>query len=162
LNFLAQKIHTLIASHFQILKSLFEKNSQFWLEQLVRLGIVDKVEQLASPKNAPVDSIPPIDSILKSDSTEQAPADIFAHEPMDVSPAPSAASSILRSATSTPSIGLVSSESLRSQASGGTTPETNVYSERLRMLNVPIHVSSFGILFLTLCLWVISSIRKSS
>lgn len=71
--------------------------------------------------------------------------DIFSQEPMDVSPAPSAASGILRgerSPTFTPSIGLLSSESVssKSQTSGGTTPDGHSQSDRTRMLNVPIQV----------------------
>ena len=124
--------------NFQILKSLFEKNSQFWLEQLVRLGIVEKVEQLATAK---IDNINP-ETIVSPPSKSQnsinsnGPVDIFAQEPMDVSPSPSATSSIIQRSTSSTPISGVLSESKNSQQSA----TDHTYGDRIRMLNVPVQV----------------------
>ncbi|KAI6206878.1 HECT-type E3 ubiquitin transferase [Aphelenchoides besseyi] len=141
---------------FTILKSLFTKNHDFWLEQLIRLGIVEKVEQLAM-QAAETDNV-----VVTSNPEEAASAlteslDIFAQEPMDTtesamdeSPAISNAPSTItdgsktssalatneRSTTSTPSIGLRS----ESQASRETPqPTANEFNEhRHQMLNIPV------------------------
>ncbi|KAI6211923.1 HECT-type E3 ubiquitin transferase [Aphelenchoides besseyi] len=138
-----------------ILKSLFTKNHDFWLEQLIRLGIVEKVEQLAM-------QVGETDNVVVTSNPEEATnaltesLDIFAQEPMDTTesamddtPAISNAPSTLtdgsktsalatneRSTTSTPSIGLRS----ESQASRETPqPTANEFNEhRHQMLNIPV------------------------
>ncbi|KAM3726185.1 E3 ubiquitin-protein ligase [Dirofilaria immitis] len=53
----------------QIIKSLFMKNRDFWLEQLVRVGIFEKVEAIA---NQPVTAIKVMDNLLaKADEVLQ-------------------------------------------------------------------------------------------
>ncbi|KAI6238131.1 HECT-type E3 ubiquitin transferase [Aphelenchoides fujianensis] len=139
-----------------ILKSLFTKNPDFWLEQLIRLGIVEKVEQLAQQADkgdVVVTSTPaaPASASAVSDSL-----DIFAQEPMDTTTiggeefvllaggTPSAAAATAstfgskgatytpataaeRSATSTPSIGLRSESEASRDTPQPTTSEHAAY-----------------------------------
>ncbi|KAI6223048.1 HECT-type E3 ubiquitin transferase [Aphelenchoides fujianensis] len=131
-----------------ILKSLFTKNPDFWLEQLIRLGIVEKVEQLAQQADkgdVVVTSTPaaPASASAASDSL-----DIFAQEPMDTTTiggeefgatfTPSTAAE--RSATSTPSIGLRSESEASRDTPQPTTSEHAAYhtGDRSRMLNIPV------------------------
>jgi hypothetical protein len=109
------------------------------------LGIIEKVEQLATAKSsASTDLSDSIAVATKSTDSAETPADIFSQEPMDVSPALSAASSILpqRSATSTPSISLLSDTKSIPSQSASVTPDQafGAGGDRFRMLNIPVQV----------------------